>query len=203
MNSFIPNTVTSIDKYAFSGCSGLTSVTIPNSVTSIGGEAFSGCSGLTSVNIHDSVTDSGIDINNWAFEDCTSLTTVTIGCSDMGVACNAFSGCTNLTSVISLHIDPPYVYISGGPMGEDIYINATLYVPKGCIASYRFRPFWERFNQIEEIDVSAIEQTISTKKTQENWYVYNIKGERMKIKYNEMKKLPKGIYIVGGKKIVK
>ncbi len=34
---------------AFSGCSGLTSVTIPNSVTEIGMDAFSGCSGLTSI----------------------------------------------------------------------------------------------------------------------------------------------------------
>ena len=35
-----------IESWAFSGCSGLTSITIPNSVTSIGGSAFSGCSGL-------------------------------------------------------------------------------------------------------------------------------------------------------------
>ena len=37
---------------AFSGCSGLTSLTIPSSVTSIGNEAFRGCSGLTSIYVY-------------------------------------------------------------------------------------------------------------------------------------------------------
>ena len=65
----IPYSVTSIGYYAFSSCSGLTSVAIPNSVTSIGASAFYGCSGLTSVTIPNSVTF----IGDYAFYGCTSL----------------------------------------------------------------------------------------------------------------------------------
>ena len=48
MNTFIPNSVTSIGDYAFWGC-WLTSIEIPNSVTSIGDYIFRGCSSLTDV----------------------------------------------------------------------------------------------------------------------------------------------------------
>jgi hypothetical protein len=49
--------VTSIGGFAFSGCSGLKSVTIPESVTSIGNEAFADCSSLTSVTCKVKKTD--------------------------------------------------------------------------------------------------------------------------------------------------
>lgn len=55
----IPQDICAVGDDAFSGCDGLTSVTIPNSVTSIGNDAFSGCSGLTSVTIPDSVKKIG------------------------------------------------------------------------------------------------------------------------------------------------
>ena len=69
----IPDDMTSIPNYVFSGCSGLTSVTIPNSVTSIGSSAFNGCSGLTSVTIPNSVTY----IGSGAFLGCSGLTSIT------------------------------------------------------------------------------------------------------------------------------
>ncbi len=58
----IPSNITSINNYAFHGCSSLTSVTIPNSVTSIGSNAFSSCSSLTSIEIPNSVTSIGSSV---------------------------------------------------------------------------------------------------------------------------------------------
>ena len=91
----IPDTVTAIKEYAFSGCSGLTSIIIPDSVTSIGNSAFSSCSGLTSVTIGDGVTS----IGNYAFYNCSGLTSVTIGNGVTIIGNNAFNNCSKLTSV--------------------------------------------------------------------------------------------------------
>ncbi len=91
----IPNSVTSICDYAFLGCNSLTSITIPGSVTSIGERAFSYCDGLTSITILDGVTS----IGNSAFSGCTGLTSITIPESVTSIGNNAFYGCTGLTSI--------------------------------------------------------------------------------------------------------
>ena len=59
-----------IGSYAFYNCTSLTSITIPNSVATIGGNAFSGCSSLISIIIPDSV----ISIGSYAFRYCSNLT---------------------------------------------------------------------------------------------------------------------------------
>lgn len=94
-NVFISNNVTSIDKYAFYGCTGLTSISIPDSVISIGDSAFSGCTGLTSVNFGNNINYIGYG----AFYECSGLTEITIPNSVKTIN-GAFGLCSNLQNVI-------------------------------------------------------------------------------------------------------
>ena len=87
---------TSIASNAFSGCSGLSSITIPEGVTEIGEMAFCNCSNLTSITIPESVTE----IGGYAFEYCSSLTSIAIPKSVTKIGNNAFDGCTSLREVI-------------------------------------------------------------------------------------------------------
>ena len=119
----LPNSVTNIGDYVFSGCSSLTSLTIPDSVTSIGEYAFAGCSSLTSVvwnakncagwssSSYAPFYDIRANITSFTFGEevetipsylcygMSSLTSITIPNSVTSIGDCAFGGCSSLTSV--------------------------------------------------------------------------------------------------------
>ena len=119
-NTTIPNSVTTIDDYAFYNCDGLTSIDIPDSVTEIGSSAFSGCTGLTGINIPNSVTAIGGNaFNNTAWYknqpfgmvyagkvaykykgSMPSGTNMTFREGTLGIAGSAFEDCDGLTSIV-------------------------------------------------------------------------------------------------------
>ena len=91
-----PSTLTSISEHAFYQCNGPKSVTIPSSMASIDSGAFEYFNSLTSIDIPGSVTS----IGDSAFCNCTALTSVTIPNSVTSIGVGVFFGCDSLTSVI-------------------------------------------------------------------------------------------------------
>jgi hypothetical protein len=107
----IPNSVTSIESQAFSGCTNLTSVTIGNSVTSIGTTLYSGpfdgCTSLTNLSV-DAANPASSSLNGVLFNKAQTTLILfppgrggsyVIPASVTNIGVRAFAGCTRLTNV--------------------------------------------------------------------------------------------------------
>ena len=94
-------------------------------VNVIGSNAFSGCTGLTSVTIPEGVTS----IGNYAFQGCSSLTSVTIPSSVTSIGMSAFSGCKAIRELKILPIE--YEYSVDSTSFESLQLNrlTAAYVP--------------------------------------------------------------------------
>ncbi len=119
-NLVIPNSMTRIPSSAFSGCSGLTSVTIPNSVTEIGEGAFSNCSGLTSITIPSSVTS------------CHPNSFYSQGLRDLYVMSQYPPECCDREE-----------------LSKDMKTRVKLHVPASSYDRYLHHPVWGKFYMIE------------------------------------------------------
>ena len=117
---------------------GLTEYTIPDSVTTIEDWAFRNCYRLTSVTIGDSVTT----IGNCAFADCYSLTSVTIGDSVTSIGGGAFADCSSLKKVYCKAITPP---AGGSNMFSSNASGRKIYVPTESVEAYKSASYWSDY----------------------------------------------------------
>ena len=179
----IPNSVTSIKEYAFSGCSGLTSATIPNSVTNIGYNAFRNCSGLRSVTIGNGVTEIGTS----SFSKCTNLETLYIGNNVTNIGQEAFSYCSELKDVYCYATKVP---TTKSDVFKDCYIDyETLHVHEKSIGKYKAMTPWNAFGQI--VPLTEEETGIDTIKSEATHTtdIYTLEGK-------QLPSLKKGINII-------
>ena len=173
----------------------LTRVIIGNGVTTIGEAAFRSCSHLTSVNIPNSVTT----IGGWAFSNCTNLQKVNIGNSVKTIGIAAFNNCTSITQISSEAVVPPTCESN---VFDDINKSkCKLIVPKNSLDAYKQAYQWKDFLLIEG-STTGITNTVYNKAGLAD--VYTIDGTRRlsKASTDEINALPKGVYIVNGKKII-
>ena len=171
----VPDGVTSIGNYAFSECSSITSVTLPAGLTSIEYNAFQWCESLTSITLPESLTSIGYMV---------------------------FAGCTSLSMVNSYATTPAICGYNDVFYG--IPSDAVLHVPVGTKDDYASATGWSVFgNIIDDLEpTSAVEKIeIETIDADDSVVVYNLQGLHMNIsRRSDINVLPRGIYIVNGKK---
>ena len=159
------STITTIDAYAFEGCTSLTSITLPDTITEIGDKAFYGCShltnmvwpaslttigyyafyncsGLKEINLPASVTS----IGSYSFQNCTGATKITIPQNVTSIGDSAFRDCTYVTEINynakscgNKTTNNNYVFAKVGTSGTGVVVNIGQEVT--LIPDYMFSPY--------------------------------------------------------------
>ena len=193
--------VTSIGRRAFYKCGGIKSVVLPNSIMTINRSAFEDCSSLTSVSLGDGLTY----IGGSAFEDCVMLPSITIPNSVTSIALNAFKNCPGLKSVYS-EIDIPFEITSD--VFSTISPDAELIVPDGTRTIYQNTSGWDVFSKITEVSSMGIDAILFFTNDIQDVTIYSLSGQLVgRTKQKDIdgvwQQLPKGVYVVNGKKKIK
>ena len=172
----------------------LRTVKISDAETTIYDNEFYGCTNLQNVSIGDNVTS----IGKWAFSGCSSLKNFTFGSGLQSIGQEAFSDCINITQISSEAVVPPTCGINA--LDDINKWNCKLFVPKANINAYKQAPQWKEFFFIE--GTTGITNTVYNKAELAD--VYTIDGTKRlsKASTDEINALPKGVYIVNGKKII-
>ena len=143
-NTNIPNSVEYIEQYAFKGCKNIDTIVIPESIISIGKKAFEGCSfptviweannyatdnmslsdtpfiscSISSFIVGNNITnipnyicckqtnlsqvhipEGVVSVGNLAFKECTNLTSITLPASIQKIGAGAFEKCTRIQTI--------------------------------------------------------------------------------------------------------
>ena len=151
------------------------------------------------------------EISESAFENNKYLTEVTIPSSITNIGDKAFKGCSNLKS-ITVYITTPISLAVAGTRGGTTRAVSTsvfdgvdkttciLYVPEASVNLYKTAPVWKEFQHILPLSSNPTGISGVIKTEDEPFDIYNLQGQKVKSKATNLNGLPKGIYIINGKK---
>ena len=200
----IPSSMKIIGQYAFNGCDNLIKIAFAsNSVEVIEDRAFWDCDNLISPTLPNTLQAIGYG----AFSNCPLISVINLPKPLTTIERRAFMNCA-IGTIIS-EIENPYLcplptpgnilqdafYVAIGGIGRNTYRDASLLVPKGTIELYKAAPAWKEFQNIIEMEATAIENITTAKNEKNVWY--SLQGVRMNNKPTE-----KGVYIKNGKKVI-
>ncbi|MBM6886298.1 leucine-rich repeat protein [Pseudoflavonifractor phocaeensis] len=136
----LPESLTSIETYAFYSCSDLATVDFSRctNLTIIDMYAFSNCTSLAAVDLSGCTNLSSI--GQCTFTSCDDLTSMTLPNSLTGIGDEAFYGCSNLDELVLLSKNPP-------TLGEDALLAVSqdfrIIVPEENAEAYKTAEGWK------------------------------------------------------------
>ena len=130
--------------------------------------------------------------------NCTSLESIRIHKDVKEIEKSVFDGCTNVTQISCEAIVPPTCGLKAFHHIDKS--SCKLFVPKASIDAYKQAPQWKEFFFIDS--TTGITNTVYNNSGLAD--VYTIDGTKRlsKASTDEINALPKGVYIVNGKKII-
>lgn len=141
----LPNTIKTIEEYAFNYTLNLKGIDIPESVETIGQGAFIDCKNLAHIGFHEGLKR--IYANAFSY---SGLTSVDFPKSLEYIDCWSFTSMPHLATVTIRSSVPVPHHEWRSVFSEDAYMRATLYVPQGTKDNFKTDNEWSRFRKIKE-----------------------------------------------------
>ncbi len=183
-----------IGNSTFYQCANLISIGLPTTITSIAEHAFTK-SGIRALYVPDNVTSIGLE----AFGDCGQLGIVVIGSKLKSIAQGVFYN-SSVHDVYVKALTPPslgpYIFTS----------NPVIHVYAKALSAYQSSNWAQYGTIVGDLDehediINAVQQPCyDVSEATSETIIYDLQGRR--ISSYELRNLPKGIYIRGGKKFI-
>ena len=208
-NISLPDSLTTIEGFAFSECSALESIVVPEGVTEIGWNTFASCKNLKSVTYSSEMKVLGLG----AFSDCSKLEKIVLPETLTEMNYDTFLGCTSLNEIVSYSKTGEFKELENSGLIPDGDNMRVVYVPEGCKAVYEADAYWANAHEIIEMKPTSINGINGADKVMLNGIeigingkadIYSVEGvlvKRISAEDNAVN-LPAGVYVVNGKKIV-